>query len=85
MILPAALPCRSLKRTVVGGRNLLVGCEQVFFVLMDAAVLTCTFPRSSVVVNYNQEMRNVSSCFMILPRECYVLYCKTVEHKSGKI
>ena len=43
-----------------------VGCKQVFFVLMDAAVLPCTFPRPSVVVKCNQlysEMRNVRACF----------------------
>ena len=22
--------------------------------------------------------------FMMLPRECFVLYCNTVEHRSGK-
>ena len=66
-----------------------VGCEQVFFVLMDAAVSACTFPRSSVVVNYNQlfsEMKNVSACFfMMLPRECNVLYYKTVDQRSGSL
>ena len=45
---------------------------------MDAAVLACTFPRSSVVVNYNQlysEMRNVSACFhdVTMRMLCYVL------------
>ena len=43
------------------------GCKQVFSVLMDAAVLTYTCLRPSVVVKYNQlysEMRNVSACFL---------------------
>ena len=64
-----------------------VGCKQIFFVLMDAAILACTFPRRSVVVNYNQlysEMRNDRVLPIMLPRECFVLYCKTVEHRSGK-
>ena len=53
-----------------------VGCKQVFSVLMDSTVLACTFPRPSVVVKYNQlylEMRNVRACFyLMLPRECFV-------------
>ena len=40
------------------------GANQFFSVLMDAAVLACTFPRPSV--KYEQlysEMRNVGACF----------------------
>ena len=43
-----------------------VECTPVFCVLMDAAVLACTFPRPSLDVKYNQlysEMRNVRACF----------------------
>ena len=47
---------------------------------MDAAVSACTFPRSSVVVNYNynqlySEMRNVSACFYDVTTRmlCFVL------------
>ena len=45
---------------------------------MNAAVLVCTFPRSSVVVNYNQldsEIRNVSACFydVTTRMQCFVL------------
>ena len=81
MILPAAWPCRclSLSQTYSGwSAESVVGCEQVFFVLMDAAVSACTFPRSSVVVNYNQlysEMRNVSARFYDVTTRmlCFVL------------
>ena len=55
--------------------------------LVDAAVLACTFPSPSVVLKCNQlysEMRNVRAFFMTLPRECFVLYCKTIEHRSRK-
>ena len=63
------------------------GANQFFSILMDAAVLPGTFPCPSVAVKYNQlysEMRNVRALFMMLPRECFVLYCKTVEHRSRK-
>ena len=46
--------------------DLLSGANQFFFVLMDAAVLACTFPRPSFVVKCNQlysEMTNVRACF----------------------
>ena len=53
--------------TTIGRRGeSAVGCKQVFSVLMDAAVLTCTCLRLSVVVKYNQlysEVRNVRACF----------------------
>ena len=51
---------------IIGQRtDSVVGCKQVLSVLMDAAVLACTFPLPSFVVKYNQlysEMRNVRAC-----------------------
>ena len=35
-------------RTIGRRAESVVGCKQVFFVLMDAAVLACMFPRPSV-------------------------------------
>ena len=68
----------SHKRTVVGRAESVVGREQVFFMLMDAAVLARTFPRSSVVVNCNQlrsEMRHATACFddVTTRMPCFVL------------
>ena len=53
-------------RTIGRGAESVVGCKQVFSVLMDAAVPACTYPRPSVVVKYYQlysEMRNARACF----------------------
>ena len=47
--------------------NLLSGANQFFSVLMDAAVLACSFPRLSLIVKYNQfysEMRKCQSVFL---------------------
>ena len=37
-------------RTIGRRAESVVGCKQVFFMLMDAAMLACAFPRPSVVV-----------------------------------
>ena len=65
-------------RTIGRRAESVVACKQVFFVLMDAAILACTFPRPSVVVNYNQfysEMRNDRACFYDVTTRmlCFVL------------
>ena len=73
-------------RTIGRRSKSVVGCKQIFL-RVDVAFLECTFPRRSSVVNYNQlysEMRNDRACFMMLPRECFVLCCKTVGHRSRK-
>ena len=71
---------------IIGRRaGSVVGCKQVFSVLMDAAVLACTFPRPSVVVKYNQlysEMRNVRACFYDVTTRM-LCFC-IAEHRSGK-
>ena len=64
-------------RTIGRRAESVVGCKHVFFVLMDAVVLACTFPRPSVVVKCNQlflEMRKCQSVFL----RCYhanALFC----------
>ena len=65
-------------RTIGRRAESVVKCKQVFVVLMDAAVLACTFPRPSVVVKCNQlcsEMRNVRACFYDVTTRmlCFVL------------
>ena len=65
-------------RTIGRRAESVVGCKPVFFVLMDAAVLACTFPRPSVVVKCNQlysEMRTVRACFHDVTTRmlCFVL------------
>ena len=65
-------------RTIGRRAESVVGCKPFFFVLMDAAVLACTFPRPSVVVKCNQlysEMRNVRACFYDVTARmlCFVL------------
>ena len=64
-----------------------VGCKQVFFVFMDAAVLACSFPRPTVVVKCDQlytEIEKSERFFMTLARKCFVLCCKTVEDRYRK-
>ena len=68
-------------RTIGRRAESVVGCKPVFPVLMDAAVLTCTCLRPSVVVKYNQlysEMRNVRACFYDVTTRmlCFVLQDK---------
>ena len=49
-------------RTIGRRAESVVGCKPVFFVLVDAAVFACTFPRPFVVVKRNQlysETKNV--------------------------
>ena len=59
--------CKQVFLRIIGrGAESAVECKSVFSVVMDAALLACTFPRPSVVVNYDQlysEMRNVRACF----------------------
>ena len=59
-------------RTIGRRAESVVGCKPVFFLLMDAAVLACSFQRPSVVVKCNQLYSDMR------------MYCKTVEHRPRK-
>ena len=50
-------------------------------------MLAGTFPRPSLVVGAagcSRWWEMSGRVFVILPRECFLLYCKTVEHRSLK-
>ena len=54
-------------RTIGRRAESVVGCKQVLFVLMDAAVSACTFPRPSIAVKGGQlysEMKKCQSVFL---------------------